>query len=298
VTRLTNSMMHLLQPRSVLFVALVVAAVFACPAPAQAQPKAPAQAKAQPQAPAKGRFRVCADPENMPASNDKLEGFENKIAELLAKDFHEPLSYVWWGQRHGFIRNTMNATLEEGRCEFVMGVPDKYDLVLTTKPYYRSTYVFVYPKGKLNVRSLDDPILKKLKIGVHLLGDDYTNPPPVHELGKRGIVSNVVGYSTFYSSENPPSSIIDAVAAGRIDVAIVWGPIAGYYATRQKVALQVVPIPSKKGDLPSTFDISMGVKRGNEPLLKQLQQVLDKREPEITAILRQYGVPLVEKTQR
>ena len=247
---------------------------------------------------AKPRFRVCADPQNMPFSNDKLEGFENRIAELVAKDFGATPSYIWWGQRQGFIRNTMNATLEEGRCDIVIGVPDKYDLVLTTRPYYRSTYVFVYPKGKLTVRSLDDPALKKLKIGVHLLGDDYTNPPPVHELSRRGIVTNVVGFSTFYSAENPPSAIIDAVTQGRIDLAVVWGPVAGYFAAKQRMPLQVVPIPSKAGDLPFTFDIAMGVKRGNEPLRKQLQQLLDKLQTEITEILRRYAVPLVDRGQR
>jgi len=247
---------------------------------------------------AKPRFRVCADPQNMPFSNDKLEGFENRIAELLAKDFGATPSYIWWGQRQGFIRNTMNATLEEGRCDIVIGVPDKYDLVLTTRPYYRSTYVFVYPKDKLRLRSLDDPALKTLKIGVHLIGDDYANPPPVHELSKRGIVSNVVGFSTFYSAENPPSTIIDAVAKGRIDVALVWGPVAGYFATKQRVPMAVVPIPAKKGDLPFTFDIAMGVKRGNEALRTQLQQVLDKRQNEITRILRSYDVPLVDRGQR
>jgi len=263
-----------------------------------AGPEGPAYKTAEQQAPpAKPRFRVCADPQNMPFSNDKLQGFENRIAELIAKDFGATPSYIWWGQRQGFIRNTMNATLEEGRCDIVIGVPDKYDLVLTTRPYYRSTYVFVYQKGKQHPASLDDPVLKKLKIGVHLIGDDYANPPPVHELSKRGIVSNVVGFSTFYSDENPPSTIIDAVAQGRIDVAVVWGPLAGYYATKQRVPLQIVPVPWKKGDLPFTFDIAMGVKRGNEPLRKQLQQVLDKRQAEITGILRKYGVPLVDRGQ-
>src|SRR5262245_20917520 len=186
----------------------------------------------------KKQFRVCADPENLPFSNQKLEGFENKIAELLAKDFNAPLSYVWWGQRHGFIRNTMNATLKEARCDIVIGVPAEYDEVLTTKPYYRSTYVFVYRAGKgLQIRSLDDPVLKKIKIGVHLLGDDYTNPPPVHELSKRGIVDNVVGFDTFYSAENTPSRIIDAVAAGMIVVSIGWGPASGYFVARQSVPL-------------------------------------------------------------
>lgn len=243
-----------------------------------------------------GQFRVCADPGNLPFSNNRLEGFENRIADLIAKDFSAAPSYVWWGQRRGFIRNTMNATLEEGRCDVVMGVPDKYDLVLTTRPYYRSTYVFVYPRGKgLTIASLDDPALKKLKIGVHLLGDDYTNPPPVHELSKRGIVGNVVGFSTFYSADNPPSSIVDAVVSGRVDIAIVWGPLAGYFARRQRVDLALVPIPSGKGDLPFAFDISMGVKPGNEALLRRLERVLERRQAEITRILRDYGVPLLAR---
>src|SRR5688572_25972271 len=150
----------------------------------------------------------------MPFSTQKLEGFENRIAALLAKDFGTTPAYVWWGQRQGFIRNTMNATLAEGRCNIVMGVPAGYDLVRTTKPYYRSTYVFVAPKKGRAIRSLDDPALKKMRIGVHLLGNDYENPPPVHELGKRHIVDNVIGFNTFYSAENPPSAIVDAVASG------------------------------------------------------------------------------------
>jgi quinoprotein dehydrogenase-associated probable ABC transporter substrate-binding protein len=207
------------------------------------------------------QFRVCADPFNFPFSNRQLEGFENKIASLLAKELGETVSYVWWGQRRGFIRNTMNASLKEARCDVVMGVPSGYDLVQPTKPYYRSTYVFVYPKGKgLHIQSLDDPILKKLKIGVHLFGDDYTNPPPVHELSKRGVVNNVIGFDTFYSLKNPPSRIIDAVASGKIDVAIVWGPAAGYFAARERVPLEVVPVPSGKTDLPFAFDISLGVR--------------------------------------
>ena len=146
------------------------------------------------------QLRVCADPDNLPFSNRKMEGFENKIADLIAKELGATPAYVWWGQRRGFIRNTMNATLAEGRCDVVIGAPETYDLVRTTTPYYRSTYVFVYPKGKgLAIGSLNDPALAKLKIGVHLLGDDYTNPPPVLELSRRGIVDNVVGFSTFYS---------------------------------------------------------------------------------------------------
>ena len=230
----------------------------------------------------------------MPQSNERLEGFENKIAALLAKDFNATPFYIWWGQRRGFIRNTMNATLKEGRCDIVIGVPVGYDLVRTTKPYYRSTYVFVYPKTRKPITSLDDPVLKTLKIGVHLLGDDYGNPPPVHELGKRHIVDNVVGFSTFYSDSNPASTIVDAVSAGKIDVAIVWGPLGGYYAARQKVPLAVTPIPSKPGDMPFAFDISMGVKKGNDALHAKLERLLVERRAEILKILNEYSVPLLE----
>jgi mxaJ protein len=231
----------------------------------------------------------------MPFSNRQLEGFENKIAELMAKEFGKPLHYVWWGQRRGFIRNTMNATLKEARCDVVMGVPEKYDLVRTTKPYYRSTFVFVYPTRKgLRIESLDDPALKKLRIGVHLLGDDYANPPPVHALSKRGIVDNVVGFDTFYSSKNPPSRLIDSVANEKVDVAIVWGPAAGYFVSHEATPLTMTQIPSGETDLPFSFNISMGVKPGNEGLRVALEKVLDKKQAEIRKILLDYNVPLLD----
>ena len=242
------------------------------------------------------QFRVCADPENMPFSNRQMEGFENKIAVVVAKELNATPSYIWWGQRRGFIRNTMNATLKEARCDIVIGVPEKYDLVRTTKPYYRSTYVFVYPKGKgLRLRTLDDPALKKLKIGVHLFGDDYSNPPPVHELSKRGLVDNVVGFDTIYSKHNPPSRIIDAVSSGKIDVAIVWGPAAGYFVKHQKVPMEIVPIPSGKTDLPFAFGMSMGIRPGDEALRARVQKALDAKQAAIEQILKEYGVPMLER---
>ena len=240
-------------------------------------------------------FRVCADPENLPFSNQKLEGFENKIAAVIANDLGASLRHIWWGQRRGFIRNTMNATLKEGRCDIMVGAPAGYDLVRTTRPYYRSTYVFVYRRDKgLALKTLDDPILKKIKIGVHILGEDYSNPPPVHELAKRGIVENVIGFDTFYSSRNPPSAIIDAVAGGRIDAAIVWGPAAGYFVLHQQVPMTMVPIPSKKGDLPFAFDISMGVKRGDDALFDRVEKALERKRAEISGILTEYDVPRVD----
>jgi len=286
-----------------------VAICFLCPGVLLGQgkdtapPKAPppsgastSRAGAGPPTSNAGQFRVCADPENLPASNRQLEGFENKIATVMAKELGATLSYVWWGQRRGFVRNTMNATLQSGRCDVMIGVPQGYDLVQTTRPYYRSTYVFLYKKGgKFQIKSLDDPILKKVRIGVHLLGDDYANPPPVHALSQRGIVGNVVGFDTFYSQENPPNRIVDAVAAGKIDVAIVWGPAVGQFAIHHRVPLEMTPVPSVKGDLPFAFDISMGIRKGDQMLRARVQQALDRKQPEITAILKQYGVPLLDR---
>lgn len=239
-------------------------------------------------------LRVCADPNNLPFSNQEEEGFENKIAELIAADLGATVSYTWWPQRRGFIRNT----LREHKCDVVMGVPSSYELVLATKPYYRSTYVFVYPKDSgLEIRSLDDPVLRELKIGVHIVGDDYANSPPAHALGARHITKNVVGYSVYgdYNKENPPGDIMDAVGSGEVDVAIVWGPIAGYFAKRQPVELELVPV-SPRIDLPFlpfVYDISMGVRRGDEALKEQLEMVLDRRADDIGDILQAYGVPVL-----
>src|SRR5580765_696152 len=242
------------------------------------------------------QFRVCADPENLPFSNQKMEGFENKIAEVIARDLGEHVSYIWWGQRRGFIRNTMNATLKEGRCDVMIGAPAGYDLVKTTKPYYRSTYVFVYRKAKgFQLKTLDAPILKKIKIGVHLLGEDYSNPPPVHELAKRGVVDNVVGFDTFYSAQNPPSTIIDAVASGKIDAAIVWGPTAGYFVLHQKIPMAIVPIPAVNTDLPFAFDISMGIRRGDDVLYDRVEKAIERNRAGITKILKDYGVPVLDR---
>jgi quinoprotein dehydrogenase-associated probable ABC transporter substrate-binding protein len=239
-------------------------------------------------------FRVCADPNNLPFSNQKREGLENKIAELLAREFNSQVTYTWWPQRRGFIRNTLNAEI----CDVVMGVPTGYDPVLTTQPYYRSSYVFVYPKNAgYQISSFDDAVLRQLKIGVHLIGDDYTNSPPAHVLSAKGIVSNVVGYSVFgdYAEDSPPGKIIKAVAAREIDMAIVWGPIAGYFAKRQIVPLALIPVPADAGSssLPFTYSISLGVRRKDKELKVKLDEALQHQAPEIRRILQDYGVPLV-----
>ena len=237
-------------------------------------------------------FRVCADPNNLPFSNRQQEGFENKIAEVLARGLGQTVSYTWWPQRRGFLRSTLNA----GRCDVVMGLPADIDMVLTTQPYYRSIYAFVYPAdAPYALSSFDDPILKELKVGVHLIGDDYTNSPPAHALSTRGIVDNVVGYSVFgnYADPNPPGKIIEAVANNEIDAAIVWGPIGGYFAQQQATSLRVVPVASRD-ESPSlllAYDIALGVRKSDEALKNTLNGLLTQHAEEIRQILIDYGVP-------
>ena len=238
-------------------------------------------------------FRVCADPNNLPFTNQKREGFENKIAELIAKDLHQPVEYTWFAQRRGFFRNT----LREGRCDVVMGAPEKFERALSTEPYYYSSYVFVSRKDKhLNITSLDDPLLKNLKIGVQMIGDDALNTPPAHSLSSRGIIQNVVGYSVYgeYTEPNPPSRIIDAVVNKDVDIAVVWGPLAGYFAAKQKIALDIRPLdPDTKVKLPLTFGISMAVRYGEDGFKDKLDALLEKDSAEIKKIMDSYHIPRV-----
>ncbi|MFL6528728.1 MAG: substrate-binding domain-containing protein [Chthoniobacterales bacterium] len=242
---------------------------------------------------AKRILRVTADPNNLPFSNEKREGFENKIAELIAKELGAQIQYSWRAQRRGFFRET----LKEDRADLVLGVPAHFEMALPTSPYYRSSYVFVYRKDRdLNIRSLDDPALHKLKIGVQMIGNDETNTPPAHALAHRGIVDNVFGYTLYgdYREPNPPARIIDAVVKGDIDVAVVWGPLGGYFAKQQSVPLEVVPVsPASDPNLPFTFAIAMGVRKQDKSLRDELNTVLERKRDEINRILDEYNVPRV-----
>ncbi len=244
-------------------------------------------------------LRVCADPNNLPFSNDRGEGFENKLAELVAREMGVEVHYTWWAQRRGFVRNTLNA----GACDVIMGVPSSFELARVTRPYYRSGYVFVYPASSgVEIRSLDDPVLRRLRIGVHTIGDDYANVPPAHALAARGIISNVVGYSIYgnYTEPNPPARLIEALARGELDVAIAWGPLAGYTARQQAVPLKLVPV-SPEIDLPFlpfVFDISMGVRREDVLLQEQLDGILLRKGAEIDALLDQFGVPFARRIRQ
>ncbi len=239
-------------------------------------------------------LRVCADPNNLPFSNAAQQGFENKLVELVAADLGAKVTYVWWAQRRGNVRETLNA----GLCDLIPGVASSLEMLATTRPYYRSTYVAVTRADrKLAIASFDDPRLPDLKIGVHLIGDDGSNPPPAHSLMRRGMIDNVRGYMIYgdYDRPDPQKELVDAVAAGEIDVAFVWGPVAGYFAERAAAPLAIQPVtPHFDGpQLPMIFDISMGVRKTDPALRAELDAVLSRRGAEVNALLADYGVPLV-----
>lgn len=238
-----------------------------------------------------GVLRVCADPNNLPFSNAAGEGFENKLAGMVAAALGARLETTWWAQQRGFVRNTLG----KGLCDVVMGVPAGYGRVLSTRPYYRSGYVLVYrKKAKAPPDSLDDPRLRTMKIGVHLIGE--APPPPALALARRGIVKNVVGYMLTgdYRQPNPPARLIEAVAHGDVDVAVAWGPLAGYFAKHSHPKLALAPLPSGDGALPFRFAISMGVRKGDRALRDRLDAALVTLRPRIRALLADYGVPVFD----
>jgi quinoprotein dehydrogenase-associated probable ABC transporter substrate-binding protein len=244
-------------------------------------------------------LRVCADPNNLPFSNSRGEGFENKIAEAIARDLGARLEYTWWAQRRGFVRNTLTA----GACDVIVGVPAALDMVAATAPYYRSTYVFFSRRDRaVRVDSLDSPLLRKLRIGVHLAGDDYNNTPPAHALGRRPAVANVAGYrlTDDYRRPNPPQRLLEAVDTGEIDIAIAWGPLAGFYAKQHPGIFDLVPVPQPPDMpfLPFVYDISMGVRRGEKAWKSELEAIVSRRRAEIERILDDYGVPRLDRSGR
>jgi mxaJ protein len=242
-------------------------------------------------------FRVCQDPNNLPFSNTRGEGFENRIAELLAQRLGRPVEYFSFPQRMGFIRNTLQFKLpgEPYRCDVVMGVPARYGPTATTRPYYRSAYALVLGPG---LHDLDDaralPALPaerraQLRIGI------VDRSPASDWLTRHGLVDQAVPYPLL--NANPqfyPGEIIERdLAAGAIDAAIVWGPIAGFFAKRlHDAGLKVLPLASEPG-LPLEFDISIGVRHADRDWRNTLDRLVAENAAQIEAILTEYGVPLV-----
>jgi len=238
-------------------------------------------------------LRVCADPNNLPFSNQAGNGLENHLASLIAKDLNAELSYTWWSETKSFVKNSLGENL----CDVIMGVPSTLGSVLTTRPYYRSTYVFVARSDRaLDITSLTDPRLEKLRIGIHVVGDDYA--PPAHLLARLGLGKQIVGYSLFglYGESNPASQVIDAVTKGDVDIAVVWGPFAGYFARQQGAPLTITPVsPQMFLAIPFTYSISAAVREGDDVLRGEIQNALDRECKAINALLIEYGIPQVRE---
>jgi mxaJ protein len=247
-------------------------------------------------------FRVCADPNNLPFSNQAREGFENRLAELLAEDLGLPVTYTWFPQRMGFIRNTLRAkdpNRDGYRCDVVMGVPAGYELVVTTQPYYRSTYALVYVKGRglddiqtgTDLINLDPARKQALRIGV------FERTPAAQWLAKHGDFAATKSYVTM--SGDPaayPGELVEKeLVGGKIDAAILWGPIAGYFAKQAKdVEMRVIPLQTEPG-IRFDFAISAGVRFGDGDWKKEIQDALDRQADAIKALLQEYSVPLVSE---
>ena len=247
-------------------------------------------------------LRVCQDPNNLPFSNTQGEGIENRIAELFGKALNLPVSYYSYPMRFAFIRNTLRYKLpgQDYPCDIVMGVPDGFDQVSLTKPYYRSTYALVFPEGKGldGVRSgedflkLDAARLDTLRIGL------YDRSPASEWLARHGLVDRGVPYKILNAdpAQYPGEIIEKDLAAGQIDAAIVWGPIAGYFAKRVKSPkLRVVPLKSEPG-VRFDYQMAMGVRYGEREWKQQVEGLLESQAAAIQAILREYGVPLVDES--
>jgi mxaJ protein len=247
-------------------------------------------------------LRVCQDPNNLPFSNRALAGFENKIAALFAQELGWKLEHTWFPQRMGFIRNTLRARQENPdrfKCDLVTGVASGFDLAATTHPYYRSSYAMAYVRGQGldGVQGLDDLLAlnaeqrKKLRFGV------FAGSPVTEWLLQNGLMGQVVWYqSQTGDAEQYPGEIVEKdLASGKIDVAFVWGPIAGYFARNTRSApIVAVPLKSRPG-MKLDFEIAMAVRHGEKDFRQRIDQLIDANRARISAILEQYGVPLLDQ---
>ncbi len=246
-------------------------------------------------------FKVCADPVNPPVSNKSGKGFENEIAQLFADQLQQTIEYTWFPQRIGFIRNTLKAQLPESeqfKCDVVMGVPTGYELTSTTKPYYRSTYVLIYPKDKgwdsiktaEDIMQLDDSQLGKIRFAM------FDRGPGTTWIHNHGLIDQGIPYQTMTGdgSLNTAMTMENAFAKDEIDMAILWGPTAAYVYSVNPDKFVMIPMQSK-GKLKFDFPMSMGVRRQDKALLNQLNQLIDKNQDKITEILRSHNIPLVDE---
>ena len=232
-------------------------------------------------------LRVCADPANLPFSNERGEGFENRVAALLGRALDRKVEYVFFPQVQGFVRNTLRA----GRCDLVMGTVGGDDLMQNTNPYYHTTYVLVFRRGaEAPPERLDDPRMKSLRLGA------VARTPPVDLLVRNGLVENTRFFRLAVDTriEAPGADMVRAVAEGELDAALVWGPIAGYQAKAKNLPIEMRALPTEPGAARMDYRITMGV-RGQEPeWRRRINAVIRERQGEIDGILREYGVPMLD----
>ena len=234
-------------------------------------------------------FRVCANPRNLPFSNEAGEGFENKLAEFFAKKLDKKVSYAWYPNAPGFVRNTLNAH----KCDVIMGFPQGNDFAQVTNPYYRTSYALIFkPGGGIDaVDSLDDPILKTKRIGI------VAGTPPATYMARKGLLAKAKSYPLVIDTRYDSTSqeMIKDLESGEIDVAILWGPIAGYYAKDESRKLSVAPLTKEQGGPRLAYRIGMGVRSSDQEFKRLLNRMIQENQHEIDAILLGYGVPLLDE---
>lgn len=261
----------------------LAAAAFGHPAAAQAPGLGAGAELVDPDA-----LRVCADPSNLPFSNERGDGFENKIARLLGEKLGKPVTYTYFPQIIGFVRNTLNAY----RCDLIMGVSVGDDLVQTTNPYYHTSYALLVRKGSDldGVATLDDPRLKDKRIGV------VAGTPPATVMVRNGLMDRAKPYPLTIDTrvEAPAKSMVEDLQAGQIDAGVLWGPIAGYWAVHQHLPLALTPLASGDG-VRMDFFIAMGVRRGDQAWKRELNTLISANQGAIDQILTEYGVPLINE---
>jgi len=234
-------------------------------------------------------LRVCADPRDLPFSNEAGEGFENKIAALLAHKLGKTLAYEYYPGATGFVRNTLNAH----RCDVIMGMPQGDDIVQGTNPYYRTSYALISKQGAglEPIESLEDPRLQGKRIGI------IAGTPPATNLAVNGLLENVKSYPLVVDTrfDAPASLMIGDLEGGRIDAALLWGPIAGYLAMHAKIPLKVTPLVKETSGPRMIYRIGMGVRHSDQDWKRLLNKLIIENQAEINAILASYGVPLLDE---
>ena len=237
-------------------------------------------------------LRVCADPASLPYSNQAGEGFENKLAELLAQKLGKSLSYTWYPQAPGFVRSTLRAR----KCDVIMGMPQGGDLVTTTNAYYRTAYAIAFKPGTGldGIESLDDPRLKPKKIGI------VAGTPPATNLAVNGLIGNAKPYTLVVDTrvENSPRQMMEDLASGEIDAAVLWGPFAGYYARLSKTPVTVVLLVKEKAGPKEVYRIGMGIRGADAEWKRQLNRLTAELQPDINTLLQGYGIPLLDENEQ